>query len=39
MGAPYMGEDEIMNPAYGALFSLLDKGLVITGGEPTRWLR
>jgi hypothetical protein len=39
MGAPYMGEDEIMNPAYGALLSLLDGGLVITGGEPTRWLR
>ncbi len=39
MGAPYMGEDEIMNPAYGALFSVLDKGLVITGAAPTRWLR
>ena len=39
MGAPYMGEDEIINPAYGALFSVLDKGLVITGGEPARWMR
>ncbi len=39
MGAPYMGEDEIMNPAYGVVLSVLNRGLVITGGEPERWLR
>jgi hypothetical protein len=38
MGSPYMGEEEIVNPAYALLFSLRNQGLVITGGEPTRWL-
>ena len=39
MGAPYMGEEEIMNPAYALLFGVQAKGLVLAGGKPTRWLR
>lgn len=39
MGAPYMGEDEILNPAYGAVFSARRGGLVMTGGKARRWLR
>ncbi len=39
MGSPYMGEDEIMNPAYGLLFAALDGGLVMAGGEEKRWLQ
>lgn len=38
MGAPYMGEDEIMNPAYGLLLAVRNRGLVMAGGEPERWL-
>ena len=38
MGSPYMGEEEIVNPAYALLFSLREQGLVLTGAEPTRWL-
>ncbi|MDF1699943.1 MAG: DUF6288 domain-containing protein, partial [Planctomycetota bacterium] len=38
MGAPYMGEEAIVNPAYAVLFSVRNQGLVITGAAPKRWL-
>ena len=38
MGAPYMGEEQIVNPAYGMLFAVRNRGLVMTGGKPERWL-
>ncbi|MCC6466417.1 MAG: hypothetical protein IT463_13845, partial [Planctomycetes bacterium] len=38
MGSPYMGEEEIINPAYALLFSLENGGLVMAGGEAKRWL-
>lgn len=38
MGAPYMGQEEIINPAYALLWSLDGKGLVMAGGEAKRWL-
>ena len=38
MGSPYMGEEEIVNPAYALLFAVRNGGLVIAGGTPERWL-
>lgn len=38
MGAPYMGEEAIVNPAYALLLSIRNRGLVMAGGEPERWL-
>ncbi len=38
MGAPYMGEEGIMNPAYGMLLAIMNQGLVMAGGEAERWL-
>lgn len=38
MGSPYMGEEEIINPAYALLWSLSNKGLVMSGGKAKRWL-
>jgi hypothetical protein len=38
MGSPYMGEEDIINPAYALLWSVAGKGLVMTGGEPKKWL-
>ncbi len=39
MGSPYMGEDSIVNLAYAMLSAVENKGLVMAGGEPERWLR
>jgi hypothetical protein len=39
MGSPYMGEDEIVNLAYALLSGVENKGLVMAGGQPERWLR
>ncbi|MCA9002285.1 MAG: hypothetical protein KDB61_10190, partial [Planctomycetes bacterium] len=39
MGSPYMGEDEIVNLAYALLSGVENKGLVMAGGEPERWLK
>ncbi len=39
MGAPYMGEETIVNPAYGMLLSVLNGGLVMAGGEAKRWMK
>lgn len=39
MGAPYMGEDVIVNLAYTLVTSIPSGGLVMTGGEAERWLR
>lgn len=39
MGAPYMGEDEIMNVAYGCFLAVRTKGLVMTGGTAETWLK
>ena len=38
MGAPYMGGESIVNLSYAVLFSARHGGLVMTGGEPARWL-
>ncbi|MBX3474774.1 MAG: hypothetical protein KF754_10355 [Planctomycetes bacterium] len=38
MGSPYMGEEEIINPSYALLWTLANKGLVLSGGEAKRWL-
>ncbi|MHC4939773.1 MAG: DUF6288 domain-containing protein [Planctomycetota bacterium] len=39
MGAPYMGEEGIVNPAYGMLLAIQNGGLVLAGGQAKRWLR
>ena len=38
MGSPYMGQDSIMNLAYGVLAAVEGKTLVLAGGEALRWL-
>jgi hypothetical protein len=38
MGAPYMGEEDLVNGAYGALLSVRHRGLHITGATDTGWL-
>ncbi|MEM9415814.1 MAG: discoidin domain-containing protein [Planctomycetota bacterium] len=38
MGAPYMGEEDLVNGAYGALLSVRHHGLHITGATDTGWL-
>lgn len=38
MGAPYMGEEELVNGAYGTLLSVRHHGLHITGATDTGWL-
>jgi len=38
MGAPYMGGEAIINPSYALLMAVENRGLVMTGGEPERWL-
>lgn len=38
MGAPYMGEENLVNAAYGTLFSVRHRGLHITGATDTGWL-
>lgn len=38
MGAPYMGEEDLLNGAYGALLSVRNRGLHITGATDTGWL-
>jgi len=38
MGAPYMGAEAIINPSYALLMAVENRGLVMTGGEPERWL-
>jgi hypothetical protein len=40
MGAPYMGEDEILNPAHALVLTVaLDGGLVLAGAPAETWLR
>ncbi len=39
MGAPYMGAEAIVNPAYGAVFSVANKGLYITGCRKRFWAK
>jgi hypothetical protein len=38
MGAPYMGEDVIVNIGYTILASVANQGLIITGGDAEAWL-
>jgi hypothetical protein len=38
MGAPYMGEESVVNLAYLLLLSVENDGLVMSGGAPERWL-
>jgi hypothetical protein len=38
MGAPYMGEESIINLAYTLLMAAENRGLVMAGGEAERWL-
>ena len=38
MGAPYMGEESIINLAYALLMAAENRGLLMAGGEPERWL-
>ncbi|MDA1263688.1 MAG: DUF6288 domain-containing protein [Planctomycetota bacterium] len=38
MGAPYMGGESIVNLSYAVWSSIPSQGLVMTGGEPERWL-
>lgn len=38
MGSPYMGEDEIVNPAYALVLGLREPGLAMLDGEPKKWL-
>jgi len=38
MGAPYMGEDVIVNLGYTIFASVANQGLVITGGHGEAWL-
>ncbi len=39
MGSPYMGEDELINPAYLAVLSARHRGLWITGARDRGWMR
>ena len=39
MGAPYMGQESIVNLAYAVLCAVENRGLVVAGGQPKRWLR
>jgi hypothetical protein len=41
MGAPYMGEEGLMNPAVATLLSVTRTGLVITGRDPNAdpWIK
>lgn len=39
MGAPYMGEEAIVNPAYGTLLSVVNKGLYMTGCRTRFWAK
>jgi len=38
MGSPYMGEDEILNPAYALVLGLRTPGLAMLGAEPKKWM-
>ena len=38
MGSPYMGEDEIINPAYALVLGLRAPGLALLGAEPKKWM-
>ena len=38
MGAPYMGEESVVNLAYLLLAAVETRGLVMAGGEAERWL-
>jgi hypothetical protein len=38
MGAPYLGEDVIVNIGYTILASVANQGLIITGGDAEAWL-
>ena len=38
MGSPYMGEVEIINPAYALLFGMREPGLAMFGASPKKWL-
>lgn len=38
MGSPYMGEDEILNPAYALVLGLREPGLAMLGAEPKKWM-
>ncbi len=37
MGSPYMGEDDLINIAYLALFSVRQQGLLLTGAKDGAW--
>lgn len=39
MGAPYMGEEDLINPAYAVVLSARHRGLWITGARDRNWLR
>ena len=39
MGAPYMGEEELINPAYAAVMSARHRGLWLTGARDRGWLK
>jgi hypothetical protein len=38
MGAPYMGEESVVNLAYALLGAAEGRGLLMAGGEAERWL-
>lgn len=39
MGAPYMGEEDLINPAYAAVLSARHHGLWLTGARDRGWLK
>ena len=39
MGAPYMGQESIVNLSYAMLCSVQNGGLVMAGGEPVKWMK
>ncbi len=39
MGAPYMGNEAIVNPAYGFLLSVKNRGLYMTGNRQRNWAK